>query len=77
MQEEEYTTISIIDLTNLLNEKADIADLENKANIEDLEAKIDASELANVAFSGNINDIIQLDNDPLIFNCGTSTTVIS
>ena len=38
--------------------------------------KIDASAVSQIGKSGNINDAIQTTGDYLIFNCGTSSTVI-
>lgn len=36
----------------------------------------DDADLAAIAKSGNVNDLIQTDGDYLIINCGTATTVI-
>lgn len=52
----------------------------NKADIAELQAdvadKIDASAVSQIGKTGNINDAIQNSGDYLIFNCGTSSTVI-
>lgn len=38
--------------------------------------KADASSLAKIATTGNVNDLVQSGSDYIVFNCGTSTTVI-
>lgn len=43
---------------------------------ETADKKIDASAVSAIGKSGNINDAIQTTGDYLIFNCGTSSTVI-
>ena len=52
----------------------------NKSNISQLQTdvanKIDASAVSQIGKTGNINDAIQNSGDYLIFNCGTSSTVI-
>lgn len=52
----------------------------NKSNITQLQAdvadKIDTSAVSQIGKTGNINDAIQNSGDYLIFNCGTSNTVI-
>ena len=52
----------------------------NKADIAELQAdvanKIDASAVSQIGKTGNINDAIQNSGDYLIFNCGTSSSVI-
>ena len=52
----------------------------NKSNIAQLQSdvadKIDASAVSQIGKTGNINDAIQNSGDYLIFNCGTSSTVI-
>lgn len=51
--------------------KADIAELQdNVAN------KIDVSAVSKIGKTGNINDAIQTSGDYLIFNCGSSSSVI-
>ena len=52
----------------------------NKSNITQLQTdvanKIDASAVSQIGKTGNINDAIQNSGDYLIFNCGTSSSVI-
>lgn len=38
--------------------------------------KANDADLANIAKTGNVNDLIQTDGDYIIFNCGTSNEVI-
>lgn len=38
--------------------------------------KADDASLAKIAKSGNVNDLVQTGGDYIVFNCGTSTTVI-
>lgn len=51
--------------------KADIAELQS-----DVANKIDASAVSQIGKTGNINDAIQNSGDYLIFNCGSSSSVI-
>lgn len=46
----------------------------NNENIVETYARKDA--LADIATSGNVNDLVQTSGDYLILNCGSSTTVI-
>ena len=52
----------------------------NKSDIAELQAdvanKIDASAVSQIGKTGNINDAIQNSGDYLIFNCGSSSTII-
>ena len=62
--------VGTLETDNTANKK-DIAQLQtNIAN------KIDASAVSQIGKTGNINDAIQNSGDYLIFNCGTSNTVI-
>ena len=62
--------VGTLETDNTANKK-DIAQLQtNIAN------KIDASAVSQIGKTGNINDAIQNSGDYLIFNCGTSSTVI-
>ena len=45
----------------------------HKVNIDDVKTALN---LATIATSGNVNDLVQTANDVLIFDCGTSTLVI-
>ena len=38
--------------------------------------KANDADLAAIAKSGNVNDLIQIDGDYIIFNCGSSSEVI-
>ena len=38
--------------------------------------KANTADLAAIATTGNVNDLVQTENDYIIFNCGTSSTVI-
>ena len=62
--------VATLESDNTTN-KADIAELQ-----ADIANKIDASAVSQIGKTGNINDAIQTSGDYLIFNCGTSSTVI-
>lgn len=62
--------VATLESDNTTN-KADIAQLQT-----DVANKIDASAVSQIGKTGNINDAIQNSGDYLIFNCGTSSTVI-
>lgn len=62
--------VSTLEGDNTTN-KADIAQLQT-----DVANKIDASAVSQIGKTGNINDAIQNSGDYIIFNCGTSNTVI-
>ena len=70
-------TVNISVPTGALASKSEVAEsdlasaLANKIN-----AKADDSALAAIAKSGNINDLVQTSGDVIVFNCGTSSTVI-
>ena len=38
--------------------------------------KADDASLAKIAKSGNVNDLVQTENEYIVFNCGTSNTVV-
>ena len=62
--------VGTLETDNTANKK-DIAQLQtNIAN------KIDASAVSQIGKTGNINDAIQTSGDYLIFNCGSSSSVI-
>lgn len=47
------------------------------AGLQDaLDAKANDADLAAIAKTGNVNDLVQTAGDYIIFNCGTSSTVI-
>lgn len=62
--------VATLESDNTTN-KADIAELQ-----ADIANKIDASAVSQIGKTGNINDAIQTSGDYLIFNCGSSSTVI-
>ena len=62
--------VGTLETDNTAN-KEDIAQLQT-----DVANKIDASAVSQIGKTGNINDAIQNSGDYLIFNCGTSSTVI-
>lgn len=43
---------------------------------QSLADKADDASLATIAKTGNVNDLVQTSNDYIVFNCGTSNTVI-
>ena len=60
------------------NNKAILDDItsEKVAAWDKVTDKIDSSDISEIGKTGNINDAIQSTGDILIFNCGTSYTVI-
>ena len=62
--------VATLESDNTTN-KADIAELQT-----DVANKIDASAVSQIGKTGNINDAIQNSGDYIIFNCGSSSTVI-
>ena len=62
--------VGTLETDNTAN-KEDIAELQ-----ADIANKIDASAISQIGKTGNINDAIQNSGDYLIFNCGSSSTVI-
>ena len=62
--------VATLESDNTAN-KADIAQLQT-----DVANKIDASAVSQIGKTGNINDAIQSSGDYLIFNCGSSSSVI-
>ena len=62
--------VATLESDNTTN-KADIAELQT-----DVANKIDASAVSQIGKTGNINDAIQNSGDYLIFNCGSSSSVI-
>lgn len=51
------------------------ADLDTTLAAE-LDGKANSDDLADIATTGNVNDLIQTSGDILVFNCGTATTVM-
>lgn len=62
--------VGTLETDNTAN-KSDIAELQT-----DVANKIDASAVSQIGKTGNINDAIQNSGDYLIFNCGSSSSVI-
>lgn len=62
--------VGTLETDNTAN-KEDIAELQ-----ADIANKIDASAVSQIGKTGNINDAIQNSGDYLIFNCGSSSSVI-
>lgn len=38
--------------------------------------KANTSDLSSIAFDGEVKNLVQTDSTILVFNCGTSTTII-
>lgn len=51
------------------------ADLDTALTTE-LNGKANSADLADIATTGNVNDLIQTTGDVLVFNCGSATTVM-
>lgn len=58
------------------NKAAAAAQAKADANATEIAKKIDATAVSTIGKSGNINDAIQTEGDYIIFNCGSSSTVI-
>ena len=58
------------------NKAAAAAQSKADANATEIAKKIDATAVSAIGKSGNINDAIQSTGDYIIFNCGSSNTVI-
>ena len=58
------------------NKAAAAAQSKADANATEIAKKIDATAVSAIGKSGNINDAIQTEGDYIIFNCGSSSTVI-
>ena len=59
-----------------LAERVTTAESDITALEEQIDTKANDSDLAAIAKTGNINDLIQDDDDYIIFNCGSSSEVI-
>ena len=70
-------SVNITVPTGALASKSKVAeaDLET-ALASKINGKVNTSDLADIATSGNINDLIQTSGDLLILNCGSATTNI-
>ena len=58
------------------NKAAAAAQTKADTNATEIAKKIDATDVSAIGKSGNINDAIQSTGDYIIFNCGSSNTVI-
>ena len=72
-------TDGIITVTRRALVEDDIPELDQTKIIgleQSLADKADNASLAKIAKSGNVNDLVQSLGDYIVFNCGTSTTVV-
>ena len=70
-------TVNISVPDGALAEKDEVAESDLAAALASkINAKADDSALAAIAKSGNINDLVQIGGDVIVFNCGSSSTVI-
>lgn len=72
-------TNGIITVTRRALIEDDIPELDQSKIIgleQSLAEKADDASLAKIAKSGNVNDLVQSLGDYIVFNCGTSTTVV-
>ena len=70
-------TVNISVPTGALASKSQVAESDlASALASKINAKADDSALAAIAKSGNINDLVQSSGDVIVFNCGSSSTVI-
>lgn len=70
-------TVNISVPTGALASKSEVAESDlASALASKINAKADDSALAAIAKSGNINDLVQSSGDVIVFNCGSSNTVI-
>lgn len=70
-------TVNIAVPTGALANKSEVAESDlASALASKINAKADDSALAAIAKSGNINDLVQTSGDIIVFNCGSSNTVI-
>lgn len=58
------------------NKAAAAAQAKADSNATEIAKKIDATDVSAIGKSGNINDAIQTAGDYIVFNCGSSNTVI-
>ena len=70
-------TVNIAVPTGALANKSEVAESDlASALASKINAKADDSALAAIAKSGNVNDLVQTSGDVIVFNCGSSSTVI-
>ena len=69
------TSVSETDgVVTVTRARPQIADVQNLQST--LDSKVDTSSLADIATTGNVNDLIQTSGDWIVFNCGSSTVNI-
>ena len=69
------TSVSETDgVVTVTRARPQIADVQNLQST--LDDKVDTSSLADIATTGNVNDLIQTPGDWIVFNCGSSTVNI-
>ena len=69
------TSVSETDgVVTVTRARPQIADVQNLQST--LANKVDTSSLADIATTGNVNDLIQTPGDWIVFNCGSSTVNI-
>ena len=61
---------------NLTDSGAKAADFATAAQGAKADTAVQPEELAAIAKTGNVNDLIQTEGDILVFNCGSASTVI-
>lgn len=64
-------TNGVVTVTRARPQIADVQNLQSTLN-----NKVDTSSLADIATTGNVNDLIQTPGDWIVFNCGSSTVNI-
>lgn len=64
-------TNGVVSVTRARPQIADVQNLQST-----LDNKVDTSSLADIATTGNVNDLIQTPGDWIVFNCGSSTVNI-
>lgn len=72
-------TNGIISVTRAALQATDIPTIEqSQVNglVDALASKVDDSSLATIAKTGNVNDLVQGESDWIVFNCGSSSTII-
>lgn len=70
----------VVDITVPAGALADKDKVAKTDLADDLQDEIDGkaadADLADIAKTGNVNDLVQADGDVVVFNCGSATTVI-
>jgi nitrous oxidase accessory protein NosD len=74
---DEYKAVDISVPTGALASKSAVGEDDLDSNLKGiLDEKVNRSELATVATTGNVDDLIQTNGTYVVFNCGTASTVI-